>query len=257
MLVFAPAAFRAAETWLRPEHPAATPGARLEFELVTAEVFGAPAVAVSPERVARVVGRLAGAAVATGELRAAENALRIETTLVRPGVAVVGVELKPRRLEIGEDRIEAYFRSLGAGEDLRAAWEALPPPRVWRELVWRNAKAFVRVGEPVESERGWSEPLGTGVEIVAERDPTSLRAGDELPVRVVRGAGAVAGFALTFVSQGGAREHVRVTDGEGRARAKLDLPGNWLVHGGQLRRVVSADRDWESDFTALLVQAAP
>lgn len=151
----------------------------------------------------------------------------------------------------------AYFRSLRAGADLRAAWAALPSPRVWREMTTRSAKAFLRIGDPSAEERSWGEPVGNAVEIVPERDPTALRVGDELPVRVRRGGASLAGFALTFVSQGGAREHMRVTDGEGRARATLDLAGKWLVHGSELRRVVSADHDWESDFATMLVQVAP
>lgn len=248
---------RAAETWVQPERTSATPGARVMFELVTADEFDAQTAAVAAERVARVVARVAGAALPVGELHGTGSALQFEATLSRPGVAAVAVELKPRRLEISEEQIDAYFRMLRAGADVRAVWASLPAPRVWRELTTRSAKTFLRIGDPGPDERSWAEPLGGAVEIVPERDPTTLHAGDELSVRVQRGTTVVAGFALTFVSAGGAREHMRVSDSEGRARATLDLAGKWLVHGSELRRVASTDHDWESDFASMLVQVAP
>jgi uncharacterized GH25 family protein len=108
--------------------------------------------------------------------------------------------------------------------------------------------------EPAAEERAWAEPLGLALEIVPERDPTTLRVGDALPVRVLRGGQPLAGFALGYVSSGETREHVAVTDAEGRATAMLDVRGTWLVHGTDLRRAVGAiDREWESDFTTMVV----
>ena len=46
-----------------------------------------------------------------------------------------------------------------------------------------------------------------------------------LPVRVLRGGKPLAGFALGYVSEGETREHVAMTDAEGRASATLDVKG--------------------------------
>jgi hypothetical protein len=62
------------------------------------------------------------------------------------------------------------------------------------------------------------------------------------------------GFVLGYVSAGETREHVAVTDVDGRATAKLDTKGAWLVHGTDLRRVTAPDREWESDFTTMVVE---
>jgi hypothetical protein len=51
------------------------------------------------------------------------------------------------------------------------------------------------------------------------------------------------------------REHVVTTDAEGRARTKLDARGPWLVHGADLRRADSVEFGWETDFTALVIEA--
>jgi hypothetical protein len=246
---------RAHDTWLQPERFAATPGATLELGLTSADGFNGSDTAIKPERVARVLGRLGGEAVAIAEPVAGAKALGFSATFTRPGIAVLGIELKPRLLELAPDKIELYFREIHAGDELRATWAAVPEPRRWRESYVKQAKTFVRVGAPLAGDRGWAEPLGLALEIVPERDPTALRAGDELPVRVLRGGAPFAGFVMAFVSAGETREHVTVTDEAGRASALLDAPGAWLVHGTDLRRAKAAGLEWESDFTTMVIEA--
>ncbi len=256
LLVFwAAIAVRAHDTWLQPERFAATPGATLVLDLTSADGFVGLETAIKPERVARTLGRLGGGEVKLGASAPMEQSLRFPVTLTRPGVAVLGLELKPRLLELAPDKIETYFRELHAGDELREVWAAVPEPRRWRETYVKHAKTFVRVGEPAAEERGWAEPIGLGLEIVPERDPTVLREGDTLPVRVLRGGKPLAGFVIAFVSAGETREHVVVTDGEGRASARLDTTGAWLVHGTDLRRAAAtAEREWESDFTTMVLE---
>jgi hypothetical protein len=246
---------RAHDTSLQPERFAATPGATLVFELTSANGFGGPDPAIKPERIAGVVGRLGGEVIAIAAPAPGEGALHFPATLTRPGVAVLGVALKPRLLELAPDKIERYFRELHVGDELRAEWTAVPEPRRWRETCLEHAKTFVRVGEPLAGDRAWTEPLGLALEIVPERDPTALRAGEELPVRVLRGGRPCAGLVLAFVSAGETREHVVVTDAQGRAGAVLDAPGAWRVHGTDLRRIVAPDHEWECDSTMMVVEA--
>ena len=245
---------QAQPTRLQPERFAATPGATLFFDLTSADGGAGAETAIKAERVARAFGRLGGGELTVVASTVNEPSLRFPVTMTRPGVAVVGVELKARVQELEVGKIEAYFREIHAGDESREIWAAVPEPRRWRESGAKQAKTFVRVGEPAVGERAWAEPIGLALEIVPERDPTALRMGDVLPVRVLRGGRPLAGFVLAYVSAGETREHVVVTDGEGRASAPVDASGVWLVHGTDLRRVTAADREWESDFTTMVVE---
>ncbi len=247
-------AAQAHDTWLQPERFAATPGATLVLDLTNSEGFVGFQKTIEPEQVARVVGRLGGVELKLAATMPTEQTLRIPVTVTRPGVAVVGVELKPRLRELEADKIEAFFQEIRAAEDVREAWLALPEPRRWRENTVKHAKTFVCVGEPAADERAWAEPLGLTLEIVPVRDPTTLKEGDALPVRVWRSGKPLAGFVLSYISAGETREHVAVTDAEGRATATLDARGAWLVRGTDLRRATTADREWESDFTTMVVE---
>lgn len=245
---------RAHDTWLQPERFTATVGATLLLDLTSSDGFTGFQTPIKPERLERTLGRLAGAELKLAVMAPTEKTLRFATLLPKAGVAVLGLELKPRLLELEPDKIEIYFREIHAGDDLRDLWTAVPEPRRWRENYVKSVKTFVRVGEPVAEDRGWAEPLGLPLEIVPERDPTALREGDKLPVRVLRGGKPLAGFALAYVSAGETHEHVAITDEEGRASAALDAHGTWLVHGTDLRPGTTPDREWESDFTTMVVE---
>lgn len=242
------------DTRLQPAQFAATPGALVRFDLTSSDGLVGFQMSIKLERVARVLGRLAGSELKVDSTEATEQTLRFAVTVTRPGVAVLGVELKPRDLELEPEKIEVYFREIHAGDDVREAWAAVPTPKKWRERSVKHAKSFVRVGEPAADDRTWAEPLGLGWEIVPECDPTALKVGGALPVRVWRGGKPVAGFVLAYVSADETREHVAVTDADGRATATLDTKGTWLVHGMDLRRATGPDREWESDFTTMVVE---
>jgi len=118
----------------------------------------------------------------------------------------------------------------------------------------KTTKSFVRVGEPAADERAWAGSIGLGLELVPERDPTALRAGDELSVRVLRAGAPLAGLTIAFVSAGETREHVAVTDDGGRVCAVVDVRGTWLVRGTDLRRATAPGFEWESDCTTMVVE---
>lgn len=244
---------RAHDTWLQPVKFSVPVGATVTLDMTSADGFKGPATAIKADRIALSTGYVAGNAVTLKEGPPSEKTLRLVTVLPQAGVAVLGVELKPRLLDLAADKIELYFSEIHADAALRAKWAAVPEPRKWRELYVKNTKTFVRVGEI--SDRGWTQPLGLRLEIMPERDPTTLRVGDDLPVRVLRDGKPFPGFTVGYVAAGETKEHVAITDADGRAHAVLDATGPWLIHGTDLRRVMHAEREWESDFTTMVVEA--
>ncbi len=246
---------RAHDTWLQPAKFSVPVGATVLLEMTSADGFKGPETAIKPERIKFAGGRVAGEGVKLGAPVAGEKTMQLPVTLPNAGIAVIGVELKPRLLDLAADKIELYFTEIHAGAALRALWAAVPEPRKWRELYVKNTKTFVRVGEPAAHDRSWAEPLPQSLEIIPERDPTTLRVGDDLSVRVLLHGKPLAGFNVGYVSAGEKNEHVAVTDAQGRAHALLDATGAWLIHGTDLRRVVHPEREWESDFTTMVVEA--
>ncbi len=89
------------------------------------------------------------------------------------------------------------------------------------------------------------------LEIIPEKDPTALRAGDEFPVRVLRNGAPLADFSLGIVREGRTNRSLKKTDVEGRAVFKVPRAGKWLLRGTELRSSNKPATDWESDFTTM------
>lgn len=245
------------DTWLQVTTPRIAAGETVQLALTSANNFKGLEYNIEAWRVRRAFGRVAGAAFPITAGATAETSLTLTAQPPRPGVALLCVELKPKLLELEPKLIGEYLEEIHATPELRAQWTAVPAPKRWRENYTKLTKTYVRVGEPPAADRSWAEPAGLALEIVPEQDPTALRAGDEFSVRVVQSGLPLAGLPLGFVCEGETVHHVAVTDDAGRARARLDRSGRWLVHGTRLRRSAEPDLEWESDFITLVVDVAP
>src|SRR4029079_1199771 len=107
-----------------------------------------------------------------------------------------------------------YLAEIGAPPSVRQRYLAAPAPRRWRETYTKHAKTFVRVGEP-GADRSWAESLGLAFELVPESDPTALRPGQELAVRLLRAGKPAAGMAIGLVREGSPGGRRGTTHGSG------------------------------------------
>jgi hypothetical protein len=144
--------------------------------------------------------------------------------------------IEPDRLVASACRVGEKDVAMGVGPRWQyalrlRAWMAEPGIATCRvSLDTSYAKAIVRVGDsPDES---WREPVGLGLEIVPLADPTRLRAGDSIAVRVLEAGRPLAGLALRAMTRGRAPALV-TTDANGVATFALAAAGPWLIAGTQ------------------------
>lgn len=245
------------DTWLQATRTVAEPNQSVELQLTSGDGFKGLQLGPQADRVKLAVQHLRGATTPLEIGVTTEMFLPFRATPTVAGVAVYAVELKPRVLELKPELIETYLEEIHASASLRDQWSAMPAPKVWRERYIKSAKTFVRVGSRGPQDDTWMKPVGLSLEIMPERDPCRLRAGDLLSVRVLKQGKPFAGLPLGFVADGETHHHIVVTDAHGRATAPVDHPGRWLVHGTDLRRSTEADLEWESIFTTLVVDVGP
>lgn len=184
---------------------------------------------------------------------AAPDSLQLKGEVPQAGVAALWVKLPSRTIDLKPDEVEHYLEEVSAPESLRKQWTEMEEPRRWRESYTKHQKTFVRVGDP-KADRSWSEPVGIFLEIVPETDPTAVKAGDDFPVRVLKGGSPLAGFALNAVSAGEEKGETKKTDAEGRVRFRLNKAGPWLLRGTEIRKSIGGEVDWESDFTTVTLE---
>jgi hypothetical protein len=207
------------------------------------------------ERVQTAPCRLAGRTFEVSDISAGPNSLRLKAELAEAGVATFWVKLPPRSIELKPAEVQEYLDEIAAPASLREQWEEMEPKR-WREVYTKHPKTFVRVGDP-KADRSWAEPVGMALEIVPEKDPTTLHEGDEIVVRVLKNGAPYPDFSLNAVAAGETKGETRRTDSAGRVTFLLNKQGLWLLRGTDVRRTTKNDADWESDFTTLTLEVKP
>ncbi|HEX9084599.1 MAG TPA: DUF4198 domain-containing protein [Gemmatimonadaceae bacterium] len=251
-LVCAAALAGAHETWILPSTMRVATGHPVTLSLTSGMAFPADDFAIDPKRVALAEIRLNGKLEQLRGGRSRPTALRFTWIPRVPGVATIAVELAPKTLVLQPKLIEEYFQEIHAGASIRAQWDSIPKPKQWRESYIKHATSFVRVGAPT-GDSSWASPLGLGLEIVPERDPTVLVAGDVLPVRVLRHGAPLSGFAVGARREGQSTESFVTTDPTGRVSVPLPGAGRWLLFGTDLRRAKEPGLEWRSDFVTATI----
>jgi uncharacterized GH25 family protein len=241
------------DTWLQPRRATVLPGTIGQLDLSSGDKFAAFDAAIKPDRVGLARARLNGKILDIPPGVSEKKSLELRVPLSDPGVAALWVSLAPKSIELNRKQVQHYLDEIDAPALLTQAWYAGKgkAAKPWREIYSKHAKTFIRVGRP-KADRSWSEPVGMPLEIVPEKDPTMLRAGDEFPVRVLKNGAPLADFSLGIVREGRTNRAFKKTDAAGRAVFKVARSGKWLLRGTELRSSNRPGTDWESDFTTLL-----
>jgi uncharacterized GH25 family protein len=243
------------DTWLIPDRFQIAPGETVTLDLTSG--MGFPKLDVGPkrERIQAVICRLAGRTFELKDFEAGPTSLRIKAILSDPGVAALWVKSPPKEIELKPDQVQEYLDEIDAPTAVRQQWTGTREPKRWRESYSKHSKTFVRVGD-AKADTSWREPVGMFLEIIPEKDPTALRAGDDFPVRVLKDGKPLGAFSLGIVAEDDPKGSIQKTDESGRATFRLDKAGPLLLRGTDLRRSTMQDVDWESDFSTLTIQVS-
>lgn len=241
------------DTWLQPRRASVLPGTIAQIDLTSGDKFATFDAAIKVDRVETSRVRLNGKTSDIGPGSPEKKSLELRAPLSEPGIATLWVSLGPKSIELSRKEVQHYLDEIDAPALLNQAWYAGVKGKAakpWREVYSKHAKTFVRVGRP-KADRSWQEPVGMPLEIVPEKDPTALHAGDEFPVRVLKNGVPLADFSVGIVREGKTNRAFKKTDTAGRAVFKIARAGKWLLRGTELRSSNKPGTDWESDFTTL------
>jgi uncharacterized GH25 family protein len=240
------------DTWLAPDKFKAAPGATVTLDMTSGMEFPKLDAGPKPERVETAKCRLSGDTFDLEQPAGAANSLQFKANLRQEGLATLWVKLKPRALELKPDEVQHYLDEVDASPALRREWHDMKEKR-WRESYTKHTKTFVRVGE-APNDRSWAEPVGAGLEIVPEKDPMTIGAGEVLPVRVLKNGAPFSDFSINAVREGETKGETRRTDPAGRAAFRISGPGRLMIRGTEIRKSTLPDVEWESDFATLTLE---
>jgi uncharacterized GH25 family protein len=250
------------DTWLLSATNLGRVGTPVQLDLTSGESFPIDDFAIEASRVSRSQVREGVAVRPLPTPEATPLTLRYQWTPRAAGVATIGIELQPKTLVLAPKLIAEYLGEIDADSGIRATWKSLGEKQKWTESYTKHAMTFIRVtpARPNSNwiaDKNWSRPLGLALEFVPERDPTALRGGDTLIVRVLRHGAPLAGFSVGAIREGRTKAIFFRTNAAGRAAVVLDRGGRWLLNGTSLRRSTSGATVWESDFVTATLHVAP
>jgi uncharacterized GH25 family protein len=167
-----------------------------------------------------------------------------------PGLLVVGYRSNPSAVEQTHEKFTQYLKEEGleAIAQQRARRGQTGPVR---EVFSRSAKSLIQSG-PVKPADG-DRVLGFTIELVAERNPYAMRAGQELPVRLTYENEPLAGALVVAVNRANPTQKLSARSGtDGRVRFMLPHTGVWLVKAVHMVEAPAGTRaEWASYWASL------
>lgn len=151
------------------------------------------------------------------------------------------VQLAPFEFELPRDKIEVYFKEIRPSAAVLAAWAGLRARGLpFIERYTKSARIDGATAPPT--------PTGTAMDVLRDAPSGRLAVGTEATFQVLREGRPLADFPVELVNERSPVGLWHRTDAEGRIRARLPLPGRWLLRGTDLRLATSDPTRWESQF---------
>ncbi len=241
--------------WVQPSRYRVEPGTALGFRLFVGDHFRGEPFARYASLIERfVVAGPAGEKPTLG-LEGAEPAgvARVD----QPGLYVAGYRSRHSYAQLGAEKFESYLREEGLEWVSALRSDRGESGQPVREAFSRCAKALIQVG-PVD-QGAHDRQLGFRLELMAERNPYSLKPGDELPVQLLFEGKPLAGVLVVFMSEQNPydRRSGR-TDQNGRISSALSEDGLWMVKAVHMvEPPPDLDANWESLWASLTFEVAP
>jgi ketosteroid isomerase-like protein len=268
-LVAGAATLSAHDFWIVPNAFAVAANSSLEVRGQTSVKFPTSISAVSPERVgeARLISASTDERIA--DLSVAGKSLLLKHRPTSAGQRVVAVALVTRASRAAPAGLKRYIGLEGAPELAeRYDREGLfSTPDSVTQKTTKYAKTIVEVGRG--GPRSYTKAAGHALEFVPVSDPSALRVGDTMSVRLLfRGqplpnAHLHAGAAPeTAVDDSTAlppdwKDQSLTTDGSGVARVAVDRPGLWNLRTLHAAPAAAArSQEWEVAFATIVFRAA-
>jgi uncharacterized GH25 family protein len=168
-----------------------------------------------------------------------------------PGLLVLGYQSRPKPIVVPAAKFNQYLKEEGLDgiAELRARRNQTGSDA--REIFSRCAKSLVRFGTPTTAQS--DRELGFTLELVSEVNPYSLRAGQDLPVRLMYEGRPLQGVQVVAMNRANPMDKLMArTDRKGRVTFRLPDDGAWLVKAVHMIPAhAGTNAEWASFWASL------
>jgi uncharacterized GH25 family protein len=168
-----------------------------------------------------------------------------------PGLLVIGYHSNPSTVELPAEKFNQYLKEEGLEAVAAERTRRKETGAATREHFSRCAKSLLLSGAPNEAQG--DRQLGCTLELLAERNPYALRAGQELPIRLTYLNRPLSGALVIAMNRANPAEKLSArTDNDGRVRFQLPPDKLWLVKAVHMVRAPLVSKvQWTSFWASL------
>lgn len=240
------------DMYLLPAKFKVTKGSKLSIAFHNGDSFPASEVAPKVVRLLnpKVTGQ-GGLAPVTGLKESGKETLG-EAIIPAEGTLLVSVQTAPNFIELEPKKFEAYLKEEGLSEVIEWRKQHGEAAKPGRERYSKYAKSLLQAGDP---DGYFSHALGLPIEIIPLADPSMVKPGGMLPIRVLLRGKPAPGLQLETAWAYGTEQKttpIGKTDAEGRIDVPIARAGLWRLHSLKMERCAEPKAaDWESFWASL------
>jgi uncharacterized GH25 family protein len=173
--------------------------------------------------------------------------LRVAT----PGLMIIGYRSNASSVDMTAEKFNQYLKEEGLDTVAATRARRNETGAKVHELFSRCAKSLLLSGSAGEGQGDHN--LGFTLELVAERNPYSIRAGEELPVRLTYENRPLTGALVVAMNRLNPSEKLSARTGtDGRVRFRLHPGGMWLIKSVHMVPAPSgSNAEWASYWASL------
>ena len=167
--------------------------------------------------------------------------------VTEPGVVIAGYQSHPKPIVLPASTFNQYIKE----EGLDTIPQTKSPAR---EIFARCAKSLVRYGTPNNPQA--DRALGFTLELVAQKNPYTLRAGEDFPVNLTYQGRPLANALVVAMNRANPMAKLTTrTDAKGHVSFRLPQDGTWLIKAvHMIPAPAGTNADWESFWASLTFQ---
>jgi uncharacterized GH25 family protein len=171
--------------------------------------------------------------------------------VTEPGLLILGYQSRPSPVVLPATKFSQYLKEEGldAIAELRARRNQTSSDA--REIFSRCAKSLVRYGMPTDAQA--DRVLGFTLELVSERNPYTMRAGEDLPLSLTYEGRPLPGVLVVAMNRTNPMAKIMSrTDNKGHVTLRLPQDGMWLIKAvHMIPAPAGSNAEWASFWASL------
>lgn len=171
------------------------------------------------------------------------------------GWTAVSYRSRPSFVELTPAKLDQYIREEGLEWIREMRIKRNETEKGWKEGFSRCAKTLLRTGSG--SAKGFDQPTGLRLELIPERDPSTLPVNGKMPLRLLFEGKPLRGTLIVAINERNPSKRIEArSDRSGRVSLKLPMAGNWMIKAVHVVPAPAGmEADWESLWASLTFQA--